>query len=240
MIDELLLFTRARRGVIETEVRCVDAVELAQEALAVVQHEADSSKIELCRQFPPGPVEIHTDPDKVVQVLVNFLGNALKFTRAGRVGLRLRHDHRGVVYEVWDTGPGVAREHRERIFEEFTQLETATNGRKGTGLGLAISASFAEMVGGKVELDSWVGRGSVFRLVLPSGGGWADGHTGQDPTPRAWSQTGDLAQPLQHVVAGRRRLPHTAAVERRFGRPDEHQGGRLCHSAVPSQVASRR
>jgi signal transduction histidine kinase len=205
MIDELLLFARARRGVIETTVRCVDAVELALEALAMVRHEADSSKIELCRQFPPGPVEIHTDPDKVVQVLVNFLGNALKFTQAGRVGLRLRHDHRDVVYEVWDTGPGVAGEHRERIFQEFTQLETATKGRKGAGLGLAISASFAEMVGGKVELDSWVGRGSVFRLVLPRGGGRADGRTGQDPTARAWSQTGDLAQPLQHVFAARHR-----------------------------------
>ena len=171
MIDELLLFTRARRGVIETEVRCVDAVELALEALTLVHHEADSSKIELCRQLPAGPVEIHTDPDKVLHILVNFLGNALKFTREGRVGLRLRHDHRDVVYEVWDTGPGIAREHRERIFQEFTQLETATNGRRGTGLGLAISKSFAEMVGGRVELDSWVGRGSVFRLILPGGGG---------------------------------------------------------------------
>jgi signal transduction histidine kinase len=183
MIDELLLFTRARRGVIETKVRRVDAVELAFKALTIVHQETDSSRVEVCRQLPAGPVEIHTDPDKVLHVLVNFLGNALKFTREGRVGLRLRHDHRDVVYEVWDTGPGISEEDRERIFQEFTQLGTPTNGRKGTGLGLAISGSFAEMVGGRVELDSWVGRGSVFRLVLPSGVAEADSHAVEHRAP---------------------------------------------------------
>ncbi len=176
MIDELLEFTRARRGVIKLEERCVDAVELAREALAVVHHESKSSRTELCDQLPAGPLEIHTDPDKVLHVLVNFLGNALKFTQEGRVGIRLLHDDRGVVYEVWDTGPGIPREHRHHIFQEFIQLETMTTGRKGTGLGLAICARFAEMVGGEVELDSWVGRGSVFRLILPRGSGPVDPH----------------------------------------------------------------
>jgi anti-sigma regulatory factor (Ser/Thr protein kinase) len=133
-------------------------------------------------------VEIHTDPDKVLHVLVNFLGNALKFTQEGRVGVRLLHDDRGVVYEVWDTGPGIPREHRDHIFQEFAQLETKTTGRKGTGLGLAICARFAEMVEGKVELDSWVGRGSVFRLILPRGGEEADcadpTRGGSRPAPR--------------------------------------------------------
>jgi two-component system, sensor histidine kinase ChiS len=176
MIDELLEFTRARRGVIKPELRCVDAIELAREALAVVQHESKSSRVELCDQLPTGPVEVHTDPDKVLHVLVNFLGNALKFTQEGRVGIRLLQDERGVVYEVWDTGPGIPREHRDHIFQEFIRLERTTKGRKGTGLGLAICARFAEMVGGKVELDSWVGRGSVFRLVLPQGDGQAAPH----------------------------------------------------------------
>jgi signal transduction histidine kinase len=185
MIDELLQFTRASRGAIEADLRPVDAVELAVEALAVVDHAADGDVIELCHELPTGPVEIHTDRDKVLHILVNLLGNALKFTKEGRVGLRLLHDDRGVTYEVWDTGPGIPREDRVRIFEEFTQLDTHTNGRKGTGLGLAISRSFAELVGGKIELDSWVGKGSVFRLVLPSGdrsvGGRRPGTP--DPTP---------------------------------------------------------
>jgi signal transduction histidine kinase len=183
MIDELLQFTRASRGALEADFRPADAIELAVEALAIVDHAADADVIELCHELPSGPVETHTDRDKVLHILVNLLGNALKFTKEGRVGLRLFHDDRGVIYEVWDTGPGIPREDRERIFEEFTQLDTDTNGRKGTGLGLAISRSFAELVGGRLELDSWVGRGSVFRLILPAGDpGVRPGGT-PDPTP---------------------------------------------------------
>lgn len=167
MIDEILEFTRARRGAVTAELQSVDAVELAREALAVVQHEADPSVIELCAQLPPGALKVRTDPDRVLHVLVNFLGNALKFTKEGRVGLRLRREERRIVYEVWDTGPGIPKEHRERIFEEFTQLQSASTSRRGAGLGLAICRSYAETVGGTVEADSWVGRGSVFRLVLP-------------------------------------------------------------------------
>lgn len=166
MIDEILEFTRARRGVVKADLRRVDAVELAREALAVVRHEADPSVIELCPQLPPSPLEVRTDPDKVLHVLVNFLGNALKFTERGRVGLRLRQNDGRVVYEVWDTGPGIPEEHRERIFQEFTQLQPDETGRRGAGLGLAICRSYAETVGGAVEVDSWVGRGSVFRLIL--------------------------------------------------------------------------
>lgn len=167
MIDEILEFTRARRGVVGVDLRRVDAVELAREALAVVRHEADPSAIELCSQLPEGSLDVRTDPEKVLHVLVNFLGNALKFTERGRVGLRLRREERRLVYEVWDTGPGIPAEHREHIFQEFTQLEPDGTSRRGAGLGLAICRSYAETVGGTVEVNSWVGRGSVFRLILP-------------------------------------------------------------------------
>jgi signal transduction histidine kinase len=178
MIDEILEFTRARRGVVKADLRRVDAVELAREALAVSRHEADPSAIELCPQLPTGTLEIRTDPEKVLHVLVNFLGNALKFTERGRVGLRLRREEGRVVYEVWDTGPGIPREHRERIFQEFTQLHPDGTGRRGAGLGLAICRGYAETVGGRVEVDSWVGRGSVFRLVLPHTGSTEAGMAG--------------------------------------------------------------
>lgn len=182
MIDELLQFTRARRGAMKIEIHEADAVELAREALAVVHHEANSDLVELCSQLPDDPIEIVTDRDKVLHVLVNFLGNALKFTKEGRVGLRLRRDPGCVVYEVWDTGPGIPKEDCQRIFQEFTQLDTGANGRKGAGLGLAISRAFAEAIGGMVEVDSWVGRGSVFRLILPE-------HGGRSPVSRMRSTT---------------------------------------------------
>jgi signal transduction histidine kinase len=180
MIDELLQFTRARQGAIRVEMRQVDAVELAREALAVVDHEVDA--VELCPQLPDDSVGVVTDPDKVLHVLVNFLGNALKFTTEGRVGLRLRCESGRVLYEVWDTGPGIPKEDLHRIFQEFAQLDTGVNGRKGVGLGLAISRAYAEAIGGRVEVDSWVGRGSVFRLVLPEQGG-------SEAVPRAERET---------------------------------------------------
>ena len=167
MIEEILQFARSQQGVLEADTRPVDAVELAREALAVVAHEVDHEAVEIHRQLPAGPVEIRTDPEKVLQVLVNLLGNALKFTKEGRVGIRMWSEEGRLAYEVWDTGPGIPPEDRERVFKEFAQLEPNVNGRKGTGLGLAISRAYAEVVGGRLELDSWVGRGSVFRLVLP-------------------------------------------------------------------------
>ena len=167
MIEELLQFTRAQRGAVTAEIRPVDATELAREALAVVDHEIDGGMVEVRADLPDDSLEIRTDPEKVLHVLVNLLGNALKFTKEGRVGLRLSKEDGSVIYEVWDTGPGIPQEHRETIFQEFAQLHTDADGRKGTGLGLAISRSYAELLGGRIELESWVGRGSVFRLVLP-------------------------------------------------------------------------
>jgi signal transduction histidine kinase len=170
MIEELLQFTRAQNGAVTVEIRQVDAAELAREALAVVAHEVDTGTVEVHHQLPDEPLEIHTDPDKVLHVLVNLLANALKFTKRGRVGLRVLEEGRSVVFEVWDTGPGIPKEHRERIFQEFTQLETDGDGRKGTGLGLAIGRAYADLLDARLEVDSWVGRGSVFRLVLPNDG----------------------------------------------------------------------
>ena len=170
MIEELLQFTSAQKGAVTLEIRPVDAAELAREALAVVAHEVDTGTVEVHHQLPDEPLEIHTDPDKVLHVLVNLLANALKFTKRGRVGLRVLEESRSVVFEVWDTGPGIPKEHRERIFQEFTQLETDGDGRKGTGLGLAIGRAYADLLDGRLEVDSWVGRGSVFRLVLPNDG----------------------------------------------------------------------
>jgi signal transduction histidine kinase len=170
MIEELLQFTSAQKGAVTLEIRPVDAAELAREALAVVAHEVDTGTVEVHHQLPDEPLEIHTDPDKVLHVLVNLLANALKFTKRGRVGLRVLEESRSVVFEVWDTGPGIPKEHRERIFQEFTQLETDGDGRKGTGLGLAIGRAYADLLDARLEVDSWVGRGSVFRLVLPNDG----------------------------------------------------------------------
>lgn len=113
---------------------------------------------------------LRTDEAKVSQVLRNFVSNAVKFTEAGEV--RVSAEHRPgpdtVVFSVRDTGIGIAAEHQQRIFEEYVQIDSPLQGRvKGTGLGLALSQRLAELLGGKVGLESSPGVGSTFFLEVP-------------------------------------------------------------------------
>jgi len=114
---------------------------------------------------------VRGDEGKLRQVLINLLGNAVKFTDTGWVGLRL--EERGgdrYLFEVNDSGPGIAPEYQQSIFEPLQQGASGTT-RGGTGLGLAISARFVEMMGGRIELESAVGQGArfSFELVLTQG-----------------------------------------------------------------------
>src|SRR5205085_6736089 len=110
------------------------------------------------------------DPDKVRQILVNLAGNAVKFTERGAVRVTVRRDGDDALrFDVADTGPGIAAEDLGRLFQAFTQLHTGLTRRYGgTGLGLYICRRLAELLGGRVEVRSTVGEGSVFSLVIPT------------------------------------------------------------------------
>jgi signal transduction histidine kinase len=113
----------------------------------------------------------YADPVRVKQILVNLLGNAIKFTPGGgTVGLEasLIMDDRAVQFTVWDTGCGIEPEDQLRIFRPFTQLDHGLSRRHaGTGLGLTLVRQFVEMHGGTVRVESQVGAGSRFTLTLP-------------------------------------------------------------------------
>jgi signal transduction histidine kinase len=117
---------------------------------------------------------ILTDPEKFQQVLMHFLTNAIKFTESGEIALGVRRtvDKDEPFVECWmaDTGIGISREDQEAIFEDFRQLERS-NVRKygGTGMGLSLCRKLAQSLGGRVEVKSEVGKGSVFSLILPVG-----------------------------------------------------------------------
>ena len=117
---------------------------------------------------PPLPL-LQTDEAKVAQILRNFVSNALKFTERGEVRVSARDGGDGtIVFTVTDTGIGIAREHFGRVFEEFSQVDSPVQRRvKGTGLGLPLSRRLARLLGGDVCVESEVGRGSAFSLVLP-------------------------------------------------------------------------
>jgi signal transduction histidine kinase len=112
------------------------------------------------------PLWVDADVDRVVQAVGNLVGNAIKFTpRGGRVSLTVARRHDVVLFRVEDTGPGIAPDDLPRLFERFWQAHES--GRAGAGLGLVIAQGIAIGHGGRVEVESRLGHGSVFTLVLP-------------------------------------------------------------------------
>src|ERR1700738_5152433 len=110
----------------------------------------------------------HGDARRVSQVLLNLVGNAIKFTDKGEVEIRAIMVKGQFVLTVRDTGPGIPDADQERIFGEFQQIDNSNTRKKGgTGLGLAISKRMVEMQGGTISVDSVLGEGSTFRVVLP-------------------------------------------------------------------------
>jgi signal transduction histidine kinase len=128
-----------------------------------------NSRVELIFDEPSGMPTLHTDESKVSQILRNFISNALKFTEKGEVRVSaVPGPDNSVIFSVADTGLGIPREDYDRVFQEFTQLDNSRQKYvKGTGLGLPLVKKLAELLGGRVTLESEVGVGSVFSAVLP-------------------------------------------------------------------------
>src|SRR5262249_49481640 len=109
----------------------------------------------------------HGDARRLSQVMLNLVGNAIKFTEAGEVEISASSASGQFVLSVRDTGPGIADADQERIFGEFQQIDNSnTRNKGGTGLGLAISKRMVEMQGGTIAVESVLGQGSTFRVVL--------------------------------------------------------------------------
>src|SRR5205823_1212404 len=118
------------------------------------------------------PQYIVADINKLRQVFINVLGNAVKFTERGGIGLRVRADREGTTapclrVEVEDTGPGISADEQGKLFRHFEQTKTGQQAGTGTGLGLAISREFVRLMGGDITVSSQVGKGSVFVIHLP-------------------------------------------------------------------------
>jgi signal transduction histidine kinase len=144
----------------------VDMGRLCEQAYAAFGEEARRRGIDYDKSFESEPT-IVTDGDRVLQIISNLLSNAFRWTPdGGRIDLALSAPNGNVLVAIGDSGPGVPREERQRIFRPFWSRDDS-----GTGLGLAIAHELAVALGGRIELESEPGRGSRFRLVLPSGPG---------------------------------------------------------------------
>jgi two-component system sensor histidine kinase GlrK len=141
---------------------------LIQKAVIEIAPLVESKEIKLETELPAELPPVKIDRERILQVLRNLLGNAAKFTpKSGKVKVRARTVNNGVEVSVWDTGPGIAAENLEAIFEKFHQGKTNGSGN-GTGLGLAIAKQIITSHGGKIWAENQAEQGSTFFFVLPA------------------------------------------------------------------------
>jgi signal transduction histidine kinase len=147
----------------------VDLRKTIWEVGAITEPLAQKEGIRLRIEVPEGSLWAETDSRRVRQILVNLLSNAVKFTDEGEIELRARATADTVVLEVQDSGIGIRSEDRERIFDAFWQVEQSPTRRAGgTGLGLSVVRRLVDLLGGRISVESAVGRGSTFTVELPT------------------------------------------------------------------------
>lgn len=168
IIEDILSYARSEAGRDAVRIQQVQLAAVVHEAIELVRISAQQKSLELGTDVP-SDCALQTDAGKLRQILVNLLGNAVKFTEQGRIEVRATCTPDQAVIEVSDTGPGIPPEDLARIFEPFQQLERATTRKAGgTGLGLAVTRRFAELLGGSIEVRSELGAGTVFTVRIPT------------------------------------------------------------------------
>lgn len=168
LINDLLDISHIEAGLMELEFREVDLADLIQSVMATASALVRDKDIELHQKIAPNLPKVTADATRIRQVLLRLLANAAKFTKQGTITVRCRSIDGQVLLSVSDTGIGISPEDQKRIFERFEHGGMENRRRTdGAGLGLALSKEFVEMHGGKIWVESEVGRGSTFTLALP-------------------------------------------------------------------------
>jgi signal transduction histidine kinase/DNA-binding response OmpR family regulator len=173
LINDFLDFSRIEAGAVRLERAPCRVREIVQDAVATFQETASRKGVALGVEVDPAaPDWVLGDALRIQQILVNLLSNALKFTDAGRVDVNVRVLSQAtlsgkLLFEVFDTGPGIRMEDQDKIFARFVQLPNQSNGQRGAGLGLAICRDLVELMGGEIGVVSREGSGSTFHFSLP-------------------------------------------------------------------------
>jgi signal transduction histidine kinase len=171
LINDVLDLSKVEAGQLELEVAPFSLRDALERGVVMVRERATKDGVEVAVGTVPDVDVVTGDERRIRQVVFNLLANAVKFTPAGgAVGVRATQVDGEVRVLVADTGPGIAPEDHERIFEEFQQTEAGVEQREGTGLGLALSKRLVELHGGRIWVDSELGKGSTFVFTLPAPG----------------------------------------------------------------------
>ena len=170
LINDVLDLSKVEAGQVELEVHPFSLREALERGVVMVRERATEDGVRVAFVTDPEVDVVAGDERRIKQVIFNLLSNAVKFTPAGgEVDVSATRANGEVRVSVADTGPGIAPEDRDRIFEEFQQSETGVAQREGTGLGLALSKRYVELHGGRIWVESELGRGSTFTFALPAG-----------------------------------------------------------------------
>jgi signal transduction histidine kinase len=171
LINDILDITRIEAGRMPLNLTTFKIPELVDEVMAELEPIIKRSSLTVRPHMPRSLPLLKSDRQKVKQIVLNLLSNALKFMPSGSVTVAAAHDVKAhqIVIKVVDTGVGIAADDQKKVFEDFRQLDSSpTRGYGGTGLGLSICRRLAQMLGGTIDLQSTAGQGSAFMLRLPA------------------------------------------------------------------------
>jgi signal transduction histidine kinase len=209
LINDVLDLSRIEAGKLSLETVSFDLDDLVDRMLGMVEASARAKGLVLRRELAPGlPRRLLGDERRLGQVLLNFLGNAVKFTHHGEVGLAVSQaradegDRVWLRFEVWDSGIGLTPEQQARVFDAFEQADVSTTRRfGGSGLGLTISRQLCHLMGGQIGVASLPGQGSRFWILLPlqrqvvgvgQGAGGGVAHLHVTPSQPVWQLPGKV------------------------------------------------
>lgn len=173
LINDIIDFAKLKNGEIVLKRDAVEFRAVAHSVLEIIRHLAGKKDIRFVMEWPDDLPRMDTDEERLQQILYNLLGNAVKFTREGEIRIKAEAFGGQVKVSVMDTGIGIAKERFDDIFKSFDQGGSAIHREySGTGLGLSITKKLVELNGGRLWVDSELGRGSTFYFMLPA----ADDH----------------------------------------------------------------
>ncbi len=190
LIDDILDLSKIEAGAMELHLRDFDLGDLTEDISGIFQMRCEQKQLDWAADVRIADRAVRGDDRKLRQVLINLLGNAVKFTDRGEVRLEVEQTDQHYGFSIVDTGPGIDEAARQRIFEPFQQAEEG-GVKGGTGLGLAITKRQIELMGGVLDLDSRLGEGSRFRFALELA-----------PAEGALAPTGEVAQGCWRLVQG--------------------------------------
>ncbi|MDZ8049929.1 MAG: PAS domain S-box protein [Aulosira sp. ZfuVER01] len=169
LINDVLDIAKMEAGKVEWQMQPLDPSELLDWATTSTWALFETNGLRLISEIEPGIPQIIGDRNRLLQVLINLISNAVKFTKSGSVTCRIQQRNDGVCISVIDTGIGIAPEDQPKVFEKFRQVgDTLTDKPKGTGLGLPICKQIVDHHGGRIWVESEPGKGSTFSFLIPT------------------------------------------------------------------------